>query len=109
MTNLMKLYSQINTLSYEERVFNYRLSRARRVVENAFGIIANRFRVLLNPIATKLKTVDDIILACCALYNFLRRKSPFYIQHTNVDIEEITTGNTSRRLTQCRRINTFSC
>nr|XP_022907301.1 protein ALP1-like [Onthophagus taurus] len=93
MTNLMKPYSQSNTTGYEERVFNYRVSRARRVVENAFGIMSNRFRILLQPIATKVETVDDIVLACCVLHNFLRTKSSSYIQSSNVDRDDITTGN----------------
>ena len=57
----------------EQRVFNYRLSRARRVVENAFGILANRFRVFLTTINIQdTAKVEDIVLACCALHNFLR-------------------------------------
>lgn len=69
---LMKPYPN-RRLSVEQRIFNYRLSRARRVVENAFGILANRFRVLLTTINIQNTTqVEDIVLACCALHNFLR-------------------------------------
>nr|CAI5827189.1 unnamed protein product [Callosobruchus analis] len=47
-TYLMEPYRR--TPTYKEKIFNYHLSRARRIVENAFGISATRFRVLLNAI-----------------------------------------------------------
>nr|CAI5843193.1 unnamed protein product [Callosobruchus analis] len=40
----MKPYQQ-KGISHEEKIFNYRLCRARRVVENVFGILASRFRI----------------------------------------------------------------
>ena len=46
-TYMMKPYAFKKPCT-EKRVFNYHLSRARRVVENAFGILANRFRIFFN-------------------------------------------------------------
>lgn len=71
----MKPYPHRN-LTAEQRRYNYRLSRARRCVENAFGILANRFRVLLNPICLAPDKVDKVVLAACALHNMLRTISP---------------------------------
>lgn len=44
--NMQKPYGH-RVLTREERILNYRLSRARRVSENAFGILANRFQVII--------------------------------------------------------------
>ena len=51
-------------MALEDRVFNYRLSRARRVVENAFGILVNRFQCLLTTLKEEPHNVESIIFAC---------------------------------------------
>ena len=67
---IQKPYSQVG-LTPNKRIFNYMLSRARRVVDNAFGILANRFRVFMTPIRLAPEKVENIVLACCSLHNFL--------------------------------------
>lgn len=71
--NVIKPYPQRN-LTREERIFNYRLCRARRTVENAFGILSTRFRVFHTEINIKPEKIDYIVLASCCLHNLLKRK-----------------------------------
>ena len=56
--------------STSERVYNYRLSRARRIIENVFGIMSSKFRVLLKPIPLAPEKAEVIVLSCTYLYNF---------------------------------------
>ncbi|XP_046661985.1 protein ALP1-like [Homalodisca vitripennis] len=53
--HIMKPYPGIQKKDSKERVFNYRLSRARRVSENAFGIISSVYRILQRPMLLKTR------------------------------------------------------
>ncbi|XP_047140903.1 uncharacterized protein LOC124815975 [Hydra vulgaris] len=70
---MMKPYPFCN-LSYKKRIFNYRLSRVRRIVENAFGIAASRFRIFRRSFIASTKKVVLITKAVVALHNFLMSK-----------------------------------
>jgi hypothetical protein len=76
-TYLMKPYSTRN-ITYENRIFNYRLSRARRVVENAFGNLANRFKILHTTMQHHHETLRIIVEACCVLHNLMRTLFPVH-------------------------------
>ncbi|KAK8761308.1 hypothetical protein V5799_027424 [Amblyomma americanum] len=64
--------SNLKSQSEEKRIFNYRLSRARRCVENTFGVMVSRFRVFRRSINLLPSNVDYVVMACCVLHNFLR-------------------------------------
>lgn len=73
-------------LLHDERIFNYRCSRARRVVENAFGILANRFRCFLTTIHLPPVTVKKVAKACLCLHNIMRERYPT-LQNADMDKE----------------------
>jgi len=76
-------YRQLTT---EKQVFNYRLSRARRVVEHAFGILSQRFRVFGKAIPLSPEKAQVIAMAACCLHNFLLRSrvsADCYMQDTS--------------------------
>ncbi|KAM4011782.1 uncharacterized protein ACNLHF_005708 [Anomaloglossus baeobatrachus] len=70
-TNLLRPYPR-RGLDNRRRIFNYRLSRARRYVECTFGIMSSQWRIFHTAIQLKPNTVDAVIKACCALHNFAR-------------------------------------
>lgn len=69
-TYLMKPYA-FRSQDIGQRVFNYRLSRARRMVESVFGLMASKFRILRSTIELSEENVTTCVLAICALHNFL--------------------------------------
>lgn len=90
---LMKPYRPCRggVLSERERVFNYRLSRARRTIENAFGLLRARWRIFKGPIKAHPVTVDSVVKAAVCLHNYLMQvDTSRYCPHRFIDSEDGT-------------------
>ena len=74
--NLMKPYSNGN-LDMQQTIANYRFCRARRIIENSFGILAARFRIFRRPIIANVEVVESVTKACVALHNYLMKDRIF--------------------------------
>lgn len=59
-------------LNREQQIFNCRLSRGRRCIENAFGILVARFRIFHRVINAYPEIVDAIVRAAVCLHNFIK-------------------------------------
>lgn len=108
-TYLLKPYPG-KDLSLEKRIFNYRLSRARRTIENVFGILVAKFRIFRGSIKGKPMHVENIIKATVCLHNYLRlTEGPRYLPTGFVDCEsnsgEIIPGDWRKELNDTSFIN----
>ncbi|TGZ50292.1 Nuclease harbi1-like protein [Temnothorax longispinosus] len=68
---LMRPYARRNRLSDEQRVFNYRLSRARLCIENTFGILVSRWHILHKRLCYSVSNAEKIFKAFVCLHNFI--------------------------------------
>lgn len=66
---LLKPFPDNEHLTDERKNFNYRLSRARIVVENTFGRLKARWRRLMKKNDMYIGNVQHVIAACCILHN----------------------------------------
>ena len=83
--NIMRPYPRARNgvrLSHEKQIYNYRLSCAHRLVDNAFGILKQRWRCFNRRLQLKTETVVKIVQATCVLHNYLREPTDATITAT---------------------------
>jgi len=89
--NLMKVYPGQHPKGSKERIFNYRICRARRVVEKIFGLLSSVFRVLRKPVLLEPERAQLVAVTVACLQNFLRRSpdlAAIYTPPGTFDYEE---------------------
>lgn len=98
-------------MTQNKRIFNYRLSRARRYVECAFGILSNKWRIFHRPINLKPDFAIDIVKACVVLHNFVRNRDGFEIEDTMTitGLEDIPGEETVRGGISANNVRNILC
>jgi DDE superfamily endonuclease len=85
---LMKPFIGDNLTENNEH-FNYRLSRARMVVECAFGRLKGRWRVLLKRCDTYFEKTVKIIRTCCILHNICENSNELFHHDWMDEVNEL--------------------
>ncbi|KAL6558434.1 hypothetical protein OROMI_018784 [Orobanche minor] len=96
-----------------QEYFNMKHTRARNVIERAFGLLKIRWGILRSPSYYPIKVHNRIIVACCLLHNFIRREmivdpmehllnENYVNEHDNIDDGIIDTVEASPEWTTWR-------
>ena len=111
---LMKPYSDNGRLSQRQSNFNYRLSCARMVVENAFGRLKGRWRCLMKRNDNDVTFMTTLVASCCVLHNICEMHNdafnnewiilpmPNNGSNTNTDVDFSTVSTTQCQATATR-------
>ena len=79
------------------------------MIENYFGILSARFRILQKPIRTSVENVEKYVLACLALHNYLRlTDNAHYTPAGFIDLED-NYGNFLPREWRSQNENAVHC
>jgi hypothetical protein len=69
-TNLLTPFSGGEKKRRDNDVFNFHLSQLRIKIEQSFGLMVNKWRVLKKPIELRLERVPHLVECCMRLHNF---------------------------------------
>jgi hypothetical protein len=95
---LLRRYPGVSARNDESKdIYNCRLSRAPRVIKNAFGILTQKFRLFYGRIQLSPENPDRAVLAACVLHSYLRN---------DVSVEDCVIENTDA-LSQFSYVTTF--
>lgn len=84
------------SLSFEHECFNKRLSRARKCIECAFGIITAKWRILSKCIETNIETAEAIIKCISILHNTIIDREGFQRHLSEVSVENCEANRTGQ-------------
>ena len=85
---LLKPFPHNGLLTRSQQLFNYRLSKARIVIENTFGQLKGRWRCLIKRLDAKPENTPIIIMACCILHNVCETHSEFFDSEWSISTNE---------------------
>lgn len=67
--HLLTPYKNYGSMTQRQSTYNYRHSATRVIIENAFGLLKQRFRQLRYIELTSVDKISEFIMACCVLHN----------------------------------------
>lgn len=90
LPNVLKPYPRPQAMiDLSKAVFNYRLSRARRVSENAFGIFSQNFRIFYTAIHLEYDVLEELVMSACILHNIILDESQSNTRERQHDINSL--------------------
>ena len=97
-------------MSSDVKYYNYRLSRARIVVENAFGRLKARWRQLLKQNDMSIENVPMVVTTCCILHNMCEKQGDAFDSDwlSDIDISNKGTNELQQAIQDNDSKNTFS-
>ena len=92
---LMKAFPNNGSLSSQQKMFNYRLSKARVVVEHAYGRLKGRWRCLLKRNDVLIRDVPKLVAACCVLHNICEIHGESFDEDWMKDVADLTSASSN--------------